>query len=372
VPSAFSAGQYAGRPARPESLITRTAGERRTTPSTGLCHGLSRSWISPKASFEAHLLTNRRQAQRQAGQQRSRVRARGLATWGWSAIAATRRWRLHVCMEGRPATWGLDLARLLYAAGIKVSIVNPKAGQGVRRQRAVRATRPTSSMPPLIARFCRAPPAAGPGRRRRRRYANCARMVRRCAALKVNRTQEIKPPRRPAMVSPNGCSLDPAHARTTSSPRSARSPRRIRALIGPPCHLCSSTSTCCCRHPQHRRDHPRPCSWRACPTSPSSTPKGPSPPSTGPVTLRRTVPANARATPASAAWATPPCAVPSISVPSAPGRHNPRLADFRRPHGRGLGKPNKVILIAVAREAPRHGPCRHPHHRPPFQADANA
>jgi len=95
---------------------------------------------------------------------------------------------LHACMEAT-GNWGLDLAAFLVGAGITVSIVNPRQIKSFGESELAR-NKTDKLDAALIARFCRAhtllpwvPPL--PGMRELRE------MVRRCAALKAMRTQEI-------------------------------------------------------------------------------------------------------------------------------------------------------------------------------------
>jgi transposase len=94
---------------------------------------------------------------------------------------------LHACMEAT-GNWGLDLAAFLYAAEVKVSIVNPRQIKAIGESELSR-NKTDKLDAALIARFCRAhlpmawTPPAGEMRALRE-------LVRRCAALKANRTQE--------------------------------------------------------------------------------------------------------------------------------------------------------------------------------------
>ena len=85
--------------------------------------------------------------------------------------------------------WGLDLADFLYRAGFKVSIVNPRQIKAFGESELSR-NKTDKLDAALIARFCRShepmawtPPAA--------ELRELRELVRRCAALKANRTQEI-------------------------------------------------------------------------------------------------------------------------------------------------------------------------------------
>jgi transposase len=95
---------------------------------------------------------------------------------------------VHACMEAT-GNWGLDLAAFLVAAGLTVSIVNPRQIKAFGESELAR-NKTDKFDAALIARFCRAhdpapwtPPAAD--------LREFREMVRRCASLKVMRTQEI-------------------------------------------------------------------------------------------------------------------------------------------------------------------------------------
>jgi transposase len=95
---------------------------------------------------------------------------------------------LHGCLEAT-GHYGLDLAAFLFAENIKVSIVNPKQIKAFGQSELARnKTDPLDAA--LIARFCRAhtPPAWTPPLAQMRSLRE---MVRRCAALKAMHTQEI-------------------------------------------------------------------------------------------------------------------------------------------------------------------------------------
>lgn len=95
---------------------------------------------------------------------------------------------LHACMEAT-GNYGLDLAAFLVADGMIVSIVNPKQIKAFGDSELSRnKTDPLDAA--LIARFCRAhrPPAWTPPLAHMRILRE---MVRRCAGLKDMRTQEI-------------------------------------------------------------------------------------------------------------------------------------------------------------------------------------
>jgi transposase len=95
---------------------------------------------------------------------------------------------LHACLEAT-GNYGLDLAAFLFAEGVTVSIVNPKQIKAFGDSELTRnKTDPLDAA--LIARFCRAhtPPAWTPPLAHMRALRET---VRRCAALKEMRTQEI-------------------------------------------------------------------------------------------------------------------------------------------------------------------------------------
>jgi transposase len=136
-----------------------------------------------KARFDACLLTPKRHASfpnSQAGFQQ-------LAAWLAQHRGCINE-PLHACMEAT-GNWGLDLAAFLHAAGGKVSIVNPRQIKAFGDSELSR-NKTDKLDAALIARFCcsHQPPAWTPpvGEMRELRE-----LVRRCAALKANRTQEI-------------------------------------------------------------------------------------------------------------------------------------------------------------------------------------
>jgi transposase len=94
----------------------------------------------------------------------------------------------HICLEATGA-YGFDFARAMVAAGHKVSVVNPAQIKAFGKSELLR-TKTDKVDAGLIARFCRAmnpspwaPPAEA--------VLMLRGMVRRCAALKEMRTQEI-------------------------------------------------------------------------------------------------------------------------------------------------------------------------------------
>ena len=95
---------------------------------------------------------------------------------------------LQACMEAT-GNYGLALAAFLHAADITVSIVNPKQIKAFGQAELSR-NKTDKLDAALIARFCRAqtPPAWAPPAKHLRALRE---LVRRCAALKEHRTQEI-------------------------------------------------------------------------------------------------------------------------------------------------------------------------------------
>ena len=95
---------------------------------------------------------------------------------------------VHACMEAT-GNYGLELAAFLYAEGATVSIVNPKQIKAFGDAELAR-NKTDKLDAALIARFCRAqtPPAWTPPVPHMRELRE---LVRRCAALKEHRTQEI-------------------------------------------------------------------------------------------------------------------------------------------------------------------------------------
>lgn len=138
-----------------------------------------------KAKFDAHLMAGAQQ--RHASFANTQAGFEQLARWldrnGPEAAGG-----LHACMEAT-GNWGLDLAAFLFAAGITVSIVNPRQIKAFGDSELSR-NKTDRLDAALIARFCRAhvPPAWLPPATHLRELRE---MVRRCAALKANRTQEI-------------------------------------------------------------------------------------------------------------------------------------------------------------------------------------
>jgi transposase len=138
-----------------------------------------------KAGFEAHLVT----AVGKHGVSLPNTEAgfAQLAAW----LARHRRCAdgpLHACMEAT-GNWGLDLAAFLHAAGITVSIVNPRQVKAFGESELSR-NKTDRLDAALIARFCRShqPAAWTPPAPEMRELRE---LVRRCAALKAGRTQEL-------------------------------------------------------------------------------------------------------------------------------------------------------------------------------------
>lgn len=95
---------------------------------------------------------------------------------------------LHACMEAT-GNWGLDLGDFLYGQGVQVSIVNPARIKAYGQSELAR-NKTDKLDAALIARFCRAhrpaawsPPAA--------HLRELRELVRRCDALKIMRVQEL-------------------------------------------------------------------------------------------------------------------------------------------------------------------------------------
>jgi len=137
-----------------------------------------------KAAFEAQLITAT--AKHSRGFPNSEDGFVQLAAWlGRHRGEGT---PLHACMEAT-GNWGLDLAAFLHDAGITVSIVNPRQVKAFGDSELAR-NKTDKLDAALIARFCRAhqpiawtPPAP--------EIRELRELVRRCAALKAGRTQEI-------------------------------------------------------------------------------------------------------------------------------------------------------------------------------------
>ena len=95
---------------------------------------------------------------------------------------------LHACMEAT-GNYGISLAAFLHAQAITVSIINPKQIKAFGAAELVR-NKTDKLDAALIARFCLAqkPPAWTPPAEHLRELRE---LVRRCAALKEHRTQEL-------------------------------------------------------------------------------------------------------------------------------------------------------------------------------------
>lgn len=105
---------------------------------------------------------------------------------GWLGAEAS---GLHACME---ATGGLgdDLALFLHARGIAVSVVNPVRVKAFGQSELVR-TKTDKVDAGVIARFCRSQSPA-PWQPPSARVRELRALVRRCAALKAMRAQELQ------------------------------------------------------------------------------------------------------------------------------------------------------------------------------------
>ncbi len=95
---------------------------------------------------------------------------------------------LHACMEAT-GNYGLDLAVFLHGLGIKVSIINPKQIKAFG-QAELRRNKTDKLDAALIARFCRTQNPA-PWTPPLPHLRDLRELVRRCAALKTTRTQEL-------------------------------------------------------------------------------------------------------------------------------------------------------------------------------------
>jgi transposase len=268
---------------------------------------------------------------------------------------------LHACMEAT-GNWGLDLAAFLHAAGYKVSIVNPRQIKAFGDSELSR-NKTDKLDAALIGRFCRAhepgawtPPAA--------EMRELRELVRRCAALKANRTQELNRQKSGLFSAIAAASIERLLAFLDAEIRAITA--AIRELIA--------------RDPvlQHNfellRSIPSIGEVTAAlilaelPNIVEFTPKGlaaftglsPQEHSSG---ARRSFGGISRIGNASLRSALFLCALTAR-------RHNPRLADFVE-RMTAAGKPNKVILIALARKllVMAHAVIRT---QTPFNADAAA
>ena len=148
-----------------------------------------------KAKFDAHLVTATRK--HSISLPNTETGFAQLAAW-LARHRASAEAGLHACMEAT-GNWGLDLAAFLHAAGITVSIVNPKQIK-LFGDCELSRNKTDKLDAGVIARFCCsqkpmawAPPAA--------EIRELRELVRRCAALKANRTQELNR-QKAGMVSP--------------------------------------------------------------------------------------------------------------------------------------------------------------------------
>jgi len=137
-----------------------------------------------KASFDAHLIIGTRK--QSVSLPNTETGFRLLAAW--LARHRSAEAGLHACMEAT-GNWGLDLAAFLHAAGITVSIVNPRQIKSFGDCELSR-NKTDKLDAAQIARFCRsqAPMAWTPPAEEIRELRE---LVRRCAALKATRTQEL-------------------------------------------------------------------------------------------------------------------------------------------------------------------------------------
>lgn len=106
----------------------------------------------------------------------------------WLAKHRTANTSLHACMEAT-GNWGLDLAAHLHAASLTVSIVNPKQIKAFGEAELSR-NKTDKLDAGLIARFCstQKPPPWTPPLAQMRELRE---LTRRCASLKAERTQQI-------------------------------------------------------------------------------------------------------------------------------------------------------------------------------------
>ena len=268
---------------------------------------------------------------------------------------------LHACMEAT-GNWGLDLAAFLHAAGFKVSIVNPRQVKAFGDSELAR-NKTDKLDAALIARFCRAhgpaawtPPAAG--------MRELRELVRRCAALKANRAQELNRQKAGLVSAIVAASIERLLAHLDAEIRAITA--AIHDLIaGDPAQqqnfqlLCSIPSI---------GEVTAALILAELPNIAEFTPKGlaaftglsPQEHSSG---ARRSLGGISRIGNATLRTALFLCALTAR-------RHNPRLADFVK-RMTGAGKPNKVILIALARKllVMAHAVIRT---QTPFNADAAA
>jgi transposase len=247
---------------------------------------------------------------------------------------------LHACMEAT-GNWGLDLAAFLHVAGCKVSIVNPRQIKAFGDSELAR-NKTDKLDAGVCARFCRAqqPPAWTPPATEMRELRE---LVRRCAALKANRTQEINRQKAGLVSAIVAASIERLLAQLDEEIRAITA--AIRDLIA--------------RDPAQQqnfellRSIPSIGEVTAAlvlaelPNIAEFTPKGlaaftglsPQEHSSG---ARRSFGGISRIGNASLRSALFLCALTAR-------RHNPRLADFVK-RMTAAGKPNKVILVALARK----------------------
>jgi transposase len=247
---------------------------------------------------------------------------------------------LHACMEAT-GNYGLDLAAFLFAEGIKVSIVNPKQIRafGIAELRRNKTDKLDAA---LIARFCRAQNPA-PWTPPLPDLLALREAVRRCAALKEMRTAELN--RQKAGFSSEAVRAsiqrnldhlnaeieaiaDEIRALIAHNTELQRKARLLRSIPG----IGEVTATVLLAELPNIADF---------------EPKGlaafaglsPAEHSSGAHTKTSGISRIGNATVRSA------CYLAALSA----SRHNPRLTDFAQ-RLKAAGKPNKLVLIAVARK----------------------
>ena len=265
----------------------------------------------------------------------------------------------HACMEAT-GNWGLDLAAFLYAASITVSIVNPRQIKAFGDSELSR-NKTDALDAALIARFCRAhiPPAWTPPAAEMRELRE---LVRRCAALKGNRVQEIN--RRKAGLASSAVAASIERMLTWIDEEIRAITAAIRALIAR--HADLQTNFDLLRSIPSIGEVTAAVILAELPNIAEFTPKGlaafaglsPQEHSSG---TRRHTGGISRIGNPNLRSALYLCALSAR-------RHNPRLKDFGQ-RLTAAGKPHKVVLIAVARKllVLAHAVIRT---QKPFEADA--
>jgi transposase len=168
----------------PESLIARMADRRWAgQPSTEAFMDILGIDIA-KAKFDVALLMDERA--RHAAFPNTEAGFQQLLAW-LAKHCPVEAVPLHACMEAT-GNWGLDLADFLHGEGVRVSIVNPARIKAYGESELAR-NKTDRLDAALIARFCRAhvPPAWAPPASHLRALRE---LVRRCDALKATRVQE--------------------------------------------------------------------------------------------------------------------------------------------------------------------------------------